>query len=148
MSETCIKNIEEVWKQKTVSANDLFNQGKYNAALNGYTDALFRAETLNTNHQDARSAGIPFMQVFAISCNNLANTYEELGELEEAQKMMKRVIYFLLHLSNNQDLDPSEIQSELQRASLTYSSFAEKHQINKNEKAEVICAIKEELVEK
>jgi tetratricopeptide (TPR) repeat protein len=148
MSEQCVKHIEESWKQKTVFSNELFNKGKYDAALNAYTEALYRAEILNANYRDAMRSGIPFIQVFSISCNNLANTYEEMGELEDAAKMLKRVVYFLLHLSNDQDLNASEIQSELKRASLAYSSFADKHQLDKQEQTKVIQSIKTELMEK
>ena len=96
MSEECAKHIVEAWKQKTAASNELFNQGKLNDVLNGYTEALIRAETLNSNEEDALLADIPFVQVFIISCNNMANTYEELGQLEKAEKMLWVIIEALL----------------------------------------------------
>ena len=40
MSQLCIQHIESVWKEKTGSANHLFNQGKFKEALSSYKAAL------------------------------------------------------------------------------------------------------------
>ena len=140
-----MKHIENAWKQKTNNANKLFNQGVHATALKEYTEALFMSEDLNTNYLVAINSGIPFMRVFAISCNNLAHAYEVLGELLEAEKMLKRVIYFLLNLSNNQDIIPAEIDSELKLAYLNYVGFARQHKISKHELINVIDTIKNTL---
>jgi tetratricopeptide (TPR) repeat protein len=128
MSEGCAKHIEEAWKQKTVASNELFNHGKYDAALNGYTEALLKAETLNSNDEDALRAGIPLVQVFIISCNNMANTYEELGQLDKAEKMLRRSVYFVIHLINHYSGERAEslhLESELKRTMLAYSNFCQ-----------------------
>ena len=146
MSNTQVRHIENFWKQKTVDSNALFNQNKFLEALHGYTEAHVVAETLNVNYLDALKAEIPLLQVFVISCNNLANTYEELGRLEEAETHLQRAVYFLLHCSRHRNMDAIEIQSELRRAVFTYTQFAEKHQIDRGNHEEAIGAIKEVLI--
>lgn len=148
MSNAQIGHIEETWKQKTVASNALFDQGSYVAARNGYTEAIVAAETLNVNGAEALRAGIPLIQIFVISCNNLANTLEELGQLGEAEKILKRALYFLLGRYRTKAKDPSEIGSELTRAYLNYVNFVEKHQIDGSGQDEVVGSIKEALMTK
>ncbi|MCG8900526.1 tetratricopeptide repeat protein [Tenacibaculum finnmarkense] len=133
MSNTCITRIENYWKIKTKNANDLFNQGNYNEALTYYTDALYRAEVLTKNTRTCNNVGIPFMQVYMISCNNLANTYKELGKPKQAVRMLKNYVYYLLHLIEKNKNDTQEIQLELRRATLNYFSFTEEIQYTNKE---------------
>lgn len=147
MSDTCMDHIERYWQSLTVSNNEHFNKGNFEKALSGYKDALYRAEVLNNNIPDCIRLKIPFIQVYIISCNNLANTYEELGKLEEAENMLKRTVYYLLHLSGNKALNPDEIQSELKRATLAYVRFAEKNNTGKEKQEQLFRTLKEQLVE-
>lgn len=147
MSDTCMDHIEKYWQSLTVSNNEHFNKGNFEKALSGYKDALYRAEVLNNNIPDCIRLKIPFIQVYIISCNNLANTYEELGNLEEAENMLKRTVYYLLHLSANKALNPDKIQSELKRATLAYVRFAEKNNTGKEKQEQLFRTLKEQLVE-
>ncbi len=146
MSDTCIKHIENHWKAKTTASNELFNERKFQDALLGYKDALYRAEVLNNNFFDCIRVGIPFIQVYVISCNNIAYTYEELGKLEEAENMLKRAVYYLLHFEENKILDSNEIQSELRKASLIYMSFTEKNNLEKIKQEHLFNDLKERFV--
>lgn len=146
MSDTCIRHIENYWKAKTTASNELFNKGHFQDALLGYKDALYRAEVLNNNLSDCIRASVPFTQVYIISCNNLANTYEELQKYEEAENMLKRVVYYLLHLSGNQDLDMNETQSELKRAALNYVRFVEKNNLGKAGQEHLFSELKERFI--
>ncbi|UII34562.1 tetratricopeptide repeat protein [Fulvivirga ulvae] len=145
MSDTCVKHIEDFWKNKTKSSTELFNKGSFEEALEGYQEALYRAEVLNHNFSNCLRVGIPFIQVYVISCNNLANTYEEMGQLEEAEKMLKRVIYYLLHMAGNDTLNIEEIQSELKRASLCYVRFADENHFGKVEHGQLLDELKEKF---
>ncbi|OFM81164.1 tetratricopeptide repeat protein [Weeksella sp. HMSC059D05] len=147
MSDTCMNHIEKYWQALTVANNELFNKGDFEKALSGYKDALYRAEVLNNHIKDCVRLKIPFIQVYIISCNNLANTYEELGKLEEAENMLKRTVYYLLHLSGNKELNLNEIQSELKRVALTYVRFAEKNNSGKTKQEQLFWTLKEQLVE-
>lgn len=144
MSESCMQHIESVWKEKTNSANQLFNERKFKEALMGYEEALCRAEVLNNHQADAIGKGIPFMQVFAISCNNIAFTYEEMGEIEKCKKMLKRVIYYFLFLSKDQT-DVSIVQNELKIALLTYKDFADKNALEPQDQQTVLDNIQEHV---
>ncbi|MCK0159618.1 tetratricopeptide repeat protein [Allomuricauda sp. F6463D] len=146
MSDPCIQHIENYWKIKTTDSNELFNKGSFKAALTGYEEALYRAEVLNTNFADCIRVGIPFLQIYIISCNNIANTYEELHQYEKAENILKRIIYFLLHFEGNKILDSNEIQSELKRASLTYVSFTEKNNLKKLQQEHLFRKLKERFV--
>lgn len=127
MSETCIKHIEQYWKVKTSAANKLFKEGCFSSALSEYKEALYRAEVLNNNYFDCIQLQVPFIQIFIISCNNLANTYSELKQLNEAENMLKRVIYYLFCIIKNKELNKNEVKSELQKAIINYGYFANKN---------------------
>lgn len=146
MSDTCIKHIEQAWRLKTELSNDLFNKGKFENSLSGYQEALCRAEVLNNNLLEAKRTGIPVIQIFAISCNNIAYTYENIGMIVEGEKMLKRVIYFLLLQSNNKSLNSAEIQNELKRAMLNYTEFANRNSIEIENTQKVFSDIQEQFI--
>ncbi len=138
MSSSCLKTIENFWKFKTKKANELFNQGDYQEALKDYKEAMYRAEVLTINNQNCSSVGIPSIQVYIISCNNLANTYQELGNIERAGVVLKRSVYYLLNLLKNNLADVQEVQSELRRAVLNYCNFSKTFDINQEEQLMLI----------
>lgn len=145
MSNTCLKHIEQAWKTKTDLSNDLFNKGNFQNSLYGYQEALCRAEILITNLTQAKRTEIPVIQIFAISCNNIAFTYENLARIDEGEKMLKRVIYFLLLQSNNKSINPLEIQNELKRAMLNYTEFASRNNIEIKNTQKVFTDIKKQF---
>lgn len=147
MSDTCIAHIEEHWKALTEASNELFEQRDFENALNGYKNALYRAEVLNNHFPDCLNLGIPFIQVYVISCNNLANTYDELGEKEEAAKMFLRTVYYLLHLSGTEGIDQEEIHRELKRAVLILLSYTEKNG-GQQKQEKLLAGLKAQLIEK
>lgn len=147
MNDSCVQHIENHWKSLTVSNNEFFNQGHFQKALAGYKDALYRAEILNNNVEDCLRLKIPFIQVYTISCNNLANTYEDLGQKEEAENMLKRVVYYLLHLAANPLVKAEELQSELKKATLSYIRFAEKTNPKNDKQEQLFKELKEQLKE-
>jgi len=127
MSDACMNHIEGYWQTLTMAANDFFNKGDFEKALEGYKDALYRAEVLNNNIEDCLRTCIPFMQVYIISCNNLAQAYQAAGQRQEAERMLKRVVYYLLHLAELEDfVQMDELRSELRRASIALLDFSEK----------------------
>lgn len=131
MSDTCMTHIEKHWQLLTVSGNRLFNKGNFEKALSGYKEALYRAEILNNYIADCLRLKIPFIQVYLISCNNLANTYEELGHMEKAEKILKQSVYYLLYLHEKKDVNTDEIESELKKATLRYIRFTRKYNIER-----------------
>lgn len=146
MSDSCIRHIENYWKAKTSASNDVFNKGHFKDALLGYKNALYRAEVLHNNFIDCVRVGIPFIQVYIISCNNIAKTYEELQQYEKAESMLKQVVSYLIHLERNTIFNSDKIQSELQKATLAYISFIKKNNV-KNLKQELLLrALKERFV--
>lgn len=147
MSEICIKRIENYWKSKTETSNRLFHKRKFNEALLGYKDALYRAEVLNINQADCIRDNIPFTQIYIISCNNIANTYKELQQLEEAENTLKRVVYYLLYLANNDCININEIRKELKRATITYINFV-KYSGQDREKHETLFTVLEKQLTK
>ncbi|MGS4344674.1 tetratricopeptide repeat protein [Myroides odoratus] len=128
MSDTCMNHLERYWKTLTTSSNEKFNQQNYVEALAGYKEALYRAEVLNKHWEQCSRLKIPVIQVYLISCNNVAYTYEELGDLEKAQAFLKRAIYFLIHLIEENHVLGKNIQGDLKRALLTYADFTQRTQ--------------------
>lgn len=147
MNDFCITRIENHWKELTTSANTLFNDKKYNQALNTYTKALYKAEILNTQFGECTRLKIPTIQIFIISCNNLANTYLKLELLQDAEKMLKRSIFYLLHLVENERIDKDEVQAELKRASMNYIHFVEETKAGSLKHAQLLNTLKEKLLE-
>ncbi|MGI9527352.1 MAG: tetratricopeptide repeat protein [Weeksellaceae bacterium] len=146
MSENCMSHIENYWKKLTTQANDYFNQDKYTQALNIYQNALYRAEVLNNHISDCVRCKIPFVQVYIISCNNLANTYQELGELEKAEEMLRRTFYFLIHIASQDVIDFEEIQREIKKVVLNYTQFMKQNKVENNTQIEIFNTLKEKLI--
>ncbi|WP_106790850.1 hypothetical protein [Aquimarina sp. Aq78] len=147
MSELCTNQIENYWKAKITTSNILFNKGKLDQALLGYKDALYRAEILNINQSDCIRDNIPFIQIYIISCNNIANTYKELKQYEEAENTLKRVVYYLLHLSSNNDLNINEIKAELKRATIAYVNFVKENGGDRKQQETLFTVLREQLIE-
>lgn len=140
-----LKHVEEAWKSRTMASNALFNQGKFEASLLGYEQALSRAEVLNNYMEAALGIGIPCVQTFVISCNNIAFTYEKMGHMDKGAIMLKRAIYFLLFKSNSAKLNADEIRSELRRALLNYSDYAQRNALELDDVDKVFSDIQEQL---
>lgn len=145
MSEICINQIENYWKAKTTTSNTLFNKGLFEEALLGYKNALYRAEILNRNPSDCIRNNTPFMQIYIISCNNIANTYKELKQFEEAENTLKRVVYYLLHLSHNNNLNIDEVRKELKRATISYVNFVKENGRDQKQQETLFTVLKEQL---
>lgn len=122
-----LKHVEEAWKSKTNASNTLLNAGKLQKSLVGYDQTLSSAEVLNNYMEAAIRIGIPSIQTFVISCNNIAFTYEKLELFDKGATMLKRAIYFLLIKSKNAHLNIEEIRSELKRALLNYLDYANRN---------------------
>jgi len=139
--------IENYWKTKTTSSNILFNKGKLEEALVGYKDALYRAEVLNTHQSECIRNGVPFIQIYIISCNNIADIYKELKKYEEAENTLKRVVYYLLYLSKNDGLNIAEIRRELKRATTSYVNFVKEHRNDKKHQETLFTVLEKQLME-
>lgn len=147
MSTTCIAEIESHWKVKTSMANELFEKKLFDKALKRYKDALYRAEVLNNYASVCKKAKVPFIQVYIISCNNIAYTYEALGLTERAESMFKRAIYFLIHLCESDENEREVLRNELSRATVAYTDFVKKHSIPTLNKEQVLFDVKEHSLE-
>ena len=143
-----MNHIEKHWKKLTVSANKSFNNADLKKALADYTEALYRAEVLNDNISDCIRLKIPFVQVFIITCNNLANTYEDLKNQKEADHLLKKVIYFLLYMAKSEEVELDEIQSELKTATLNYVSFTERNKMEFAQEEVLLHLLKDQFLEK
>ncbi len=61
-----------------------------------------KAGELMQNQKDCISHNIPVMPIFIISCNNLAETHCLLKNWKGADKMLKRSIYYILYVHEEQ----------------------------------------------
>lgn len=145
MRNSGMEHIEKHWQTLTCASNVYFEEGNYQHALSGYEEALCHAEQLNNYIGDCIRLKIPFIQVYIISCNNIANTYKELNKHEDAEKMLERIVYYLLHVANNKKLNFDEIQAELKRSTLAYVSFVEKTIHGKRKQEQIFQVIKEQF---
>lgn len=131
MSESCIKRIESYWKVETTISNGNFDKANYENALTGYLEAFYRAEVLSNNFMDCLRFDVPFIQIYLISCNNLAHTYEELNKIEQARNVFCQGIKYLLHIEEKMVFNSHEVQLELKKAALNYINFVKKYKLDK-----------------
>lgn len=132
MSDNCIRHIENYWNEQTSKSDKEFNKGNYNQALDGYYNAMYRSEVLNNHYENCLKLDIKFIKIYVTSCNNLANTYLQLDNIEAAEKFLKKAFCFLMNLSSHKILSlQSTIQSELKNAIFAYTDFINKNS-NKN----------------
>lgn len=117
---------EGLWKDLIVRANSFFESSDWSAALQGYKKALGQAERLNTMQVACEKENIPYVQIYVVSCMNLAHTYMELADFESAEKMLRRIIYYLLHLLEVCSFSDVGLLQELKRATLILMSFLAK----------------------
>ncbi|MFC5046352.1 hypothetical protein ACFSTE_03950 [Aquimarina hainanensis] len=129
MSTSELLHIENQWKVYTISGNALFSKGKFEKAIIHYTKAFSEASKLVRHMFSSLQFGIPIVSTFIISCNNLSNTYWEIGKLNEADTLYRRAIFFIVYLSENQNVHQNldaTIRREFPRVLLTYNAFCEK----------------------
>jgi len=123
MSDTCMKHIENYWKTLTNAGNELYQQEKLQEALLKYQDALYRAEVLSKHIDQCLHLNISFVQIYIISCNNIATIYQATNKLQAAENILKRTVHYCIHLMHNKQLDKSMIYAELQRVYCAYQQF-------------------------
>lgn len=121
--------LERQWRDHTDAANTLFNSNRHAEAAEGYASALVSAETLNRHPVSALRAGLPIVQIFVLSCQNLSNALVELDRLAEADALMRRSVHFLIHSIEDKataaDVRDEAIR-EVGRALIAYAEFVER----------------------
>ncbi len=126
MSTDCLIHIEEAWKQKTKQGNKALDDGNITSALYSYEEALIRAEILTGNFHKCIVEDIPFSEIFAISCMNIAQIYTELNKQQKARQYFERGFYYLIYLKSvlSDGLAAKiKIQQQLQHIFLNYTTF-------------------------
>lgn len=126
MSTDCLIHLEEVWKQKTKQGNQAFDNGNITTALYSYEEALIRAEILTGSFHKCLVEDIPFSEIFAISCLNIAQVYVELNKQQKAKRFFERGFYYLIYLKEvlSEELAAKiKIQPQLQHLFLSYTTF-------------------------
>lgn len=142
-----MKHVEEHWQTLTLSANGAFEKGDWQQAISLYNDALYRAEVLNDHIGDCVRLKIPFIQVFLISCNNLASMYQQLGKDDEGENMLKRSIHYLFHLIRRKQIDFVEIESDLRAAIANYVHFVQQWDEGDAKRRDLVEMVNEQLLE-
>ena len=129
MSKADLVAIENRWKEFTVSGNDLFNQGVFEDAIALYVSALTEAEKLASSANQCLAYDIPIVPVFNISCQNISNAYQEVGDISRAEVMLRRAIFFITHLTEQEELSAKAqetVQRELPKRIMAYVDFCKK----------------------
>jgi len=136
MSKADLLHIENRWKEFTVSGNDLFNKGVFQDAIPLYVSALTEAKKLASCANQCLAFDIPVVPVFNISCQNITNAYQEVGDISRAEIMLRRAIFFIRHLTEQDGLSAEAqetIQRELPKMVMAYVDFCKKtNQENKS----------------
>lgn len=141
-----MNHIKNYWEKLTVEANKLFEKAEYFEAKEVYMNALYRAEVLNNNMDSCIESGIPFVQIYIVSCNNLASTYQAIGEIERANKILRKTLFFLLYIARENVIDLDEIQSEMRKAIINYTQFLNENKLDKSQQVHLFDSIKGALV--
>ncbi|MCW3464530.1 tetratricopeptide repeat protein [Chitinophaga nivalis] len=121
---------EDTWKTHTDAGNRLCQLHRYPEGIPYYEQALATAETLLTEIDTVyQVAEIPVIELYIISCNNIAYCYWELNDLESSES------YFLQSLEKMEALSKSKQVSqyvqhkalrELTRVAVAYLDFCKK----------------------
>lgn len=133
MSDTCVNHIENYWKILTADANESFTKGEYELALEGYLNALYRAEVLNNNLSDCFRLRVPFLQLYIVSHNNLANCYQKLNLLEKSEESLRKIVFFILYFFEKKLIGQDEMERELHKAVVNYLNFIKSNQLQMKE---------------
>lgn len=123
MSELCLRRVENFWKKKTEKSNTYFDNEQYNTALEGYQEALLRAEILLVYRNDAMALKIPFLQIYIISCNNLAEAYEKLKLPTKGVQVLEKVLHQLLFLFKEGEIDAIVFNKEMAKAIVNFKRY-------------------------
>lgn len=122
--------IEQAWKRETAQGNSCFEYHQYQEAITAYTNAFGFATALVVEIDSSYAiAGIPALEIYNISCFNLANLYWDAGDLEKAEKFFLQPQRSILSIiKNNQSASTATNASirELKRAVLIYLDFCQK----------------------
>lgn len=127
MSKSDLLYIENDWKELTNLGNNLILQTTQ-IALSKYKLALEKAEKLMEYQKECINHQIPVMPIFLISCNNLAEVHCLLKNWKKADKMLKRGVYYILHLNKQQmNLETESVLSKwLFKQMLLFKEFSER----------------------
>lgn len=118
-----IEKIVKHWQYITSLANAHYDNQAFNKALTEYQNALHFAELLNNSFLENRDTDIPYVHIYTISCNNLANTYLHLERVERAEKMYKRAFCFLLYIRDTKSIHPQQLAQEIHQSGIELISF-------------------------
>ena len=133
MSTTDLTHIENDWKKATNLGNTVVSD-KVKASLYNYKEALKKAETLMKYHSKCIKLNIPVVDIFIISCNNLAEVYCLIKNWDKADKMIKRSIYYLEYLEKQDITNEFSVKylKQLTKQMLYYKEFTERSRLPEN----------------
>lgn len=137
-------DLEISWKRYTLNGNAFFDQKSWHEAAIRYEKALYYAEKLNIRHQHCLSLGIPYVQIFIISCNNLANTYSEINKIEQTEKLLERAVFYLIHQAEINAVDQNTLENELKKAVLSLLTFLKNNNLT-SKQAQLFELLKQPL---
>jgi len=129
MSKADLLQIENRWKEFTVSGNDLFNEGVFQEAIPLYMSALTEAEKLASCANQCLAYDIPVVPVFNISCQNISQACQEGGDISRAEVMLRRSVSFIAHLTELEKLSEEAqetVKREFPKTMLAYVDFCKK----------------------
>jgi hypothetical protein len=75
----------------------------------------------------------------------LANCYQEIKDLKNAEEMLQKVIYFLLYLYEK-NYKKEEIQGELKKSVISYINFIQKNNLDTISKTIFLTYLKKRLI--
>ncbi|AEL25113.1 hypothetical protein [Cyclobacterium marinum] len=145
MSAQGLISLENTWKTHTNAGNNQFRTGCFMKALLFYEKALEIAKLINQHKEKCTKVSIPYIQIFVISCNNMANTYEELCKPEKTEKLLKRVVYFLLTLSEQGLVSSEVLHNEMRLSMINFTDYVKRNGLNQEETERLLLNIKNEV---
>ena len=75
----------------------------------------------------------------------MANCYQEIKDLKNAEEMLQKVIYFLLYLYEK-NYKKEEIQGELKKSVISYINFIQKNNLDTISKTIFLTYLKKRLI--
>ncbi|NSL91214.1 tetratricopeptide repeat protein [Chitinophaga solisilvae] len=121
---------EAAWKQQTEEGNRLYHLNRYRESISYYYNALEIAEELLTDIDYAYlKTGVPVIDIYIISCNNIAGTYWDLQEPDSSEAYYLKPIQMIEALTQDMQLSRClrvKASHHLIRVTVSYLDFCKK----------------------
>lgn len=123
------KSLEQAWIANSNAGNTCFEAKEFGTAFQHYHTSFEHAQELLRRREACESCGVPFVQIYLITCFNLGHTHTELGQLADAESWFLKGLHFVtleVESRTEQDAEAPAPRNDLKIATLNYADFCQR----------------------